>query len=316
MANYPKFELVDNEKNYLNHVWSTKLWDVSQMPSKLYLHTGGGVLVAIKPKFFTEIMANTEHVYGTHCIFGFEMAGKGLQALRVNTYNGPSILFASPADFEYHQTTGMGAYQIPVCSLSDILRDAGYTWGRFGMKLWYNNNGLPSCRELDFNYRAWIDLDGYHAEHLQDPSLRFGTLYKNREDCVADLPEAQVVDFDEPEPEPEGIMDDSNGHESELVRRINDAWVRCKEKFEPILKALYERDIDEITDADSFRIPEWEAWPEYHHGCNTNDWGPYNKLALEAMKEKWDEYAENYLQHIADNNDLSTILHFLNYANR
>ena len=119
------------------------------------------------------------------------------------------------------------------------------------------------------------------------------------------------MDFDEEEPEPEGIMDTTNGHPEDLVRRINVAWVRCKEKFEPILKALYERDIDEITDADSFRIPEWKAWPEYHHGCNINDWGPYNKLALETMKDKWDEYAENYLQHIADGKDLQCILDFV-----
>lgn len=300
MANYPKFELVDNEKNYLDTVWSTRMWDVSKMPSKLYLHTGGGVLVAIKPKFFTEIMANTEHVYGTHSIFGFEMAGKGLQALRVNTYNGPSILFESPADFESYQTTGGGAYQIPARSLSDILRDAGYTWGRSGLKLWYNKNGLPSCFEWGYNYRAWIDLDGYHAEHLQDQFLHYGTLYKNREECAAALPKAQVVDFDEEEQESEGIMDETNGHESELVRRINDAWNKYREEFYPILCALYARDIEEILQSDAF------TWPE----------AADEQYALDEMKSEWDYHACCYLQYIADNNDLSTILHFLNYANR
>ena len=108
-----------------------------------------------------------------------------------------------------------------------------------------------------------------------------------------------------------GIMDTGQNHDADLVRRINVAWVRCKDEFEPILKALYERDIDEITDSDAFRIPAWEDWPEYHHGCNTNDWTAYNKLALETMKEKWGEYAENYLMHVADDQDLECILDFV-----
>lgn len=97
-----------------------------------------------------------------------------------------------------------------------------------------------------------------------------------------------------------GIMDTGNGHHEDLVRRINVAWVRCKKEFEPILKALYERDIDEICGSDAFAFKADDS-------METN---------LEEMRANWDYYAYAYLQHIADNNDLSTILHFLNYSNR
>jgi hypothetical protein len=102
-----------------------------------------------------------------------------------------------------------------------------------------------------------------------------------------------------------------DGHNPSLVASINRAWVEEKERFKLILLALYERDIDEITDADCFLYDQWKAWPEYNHGCETKDWGPYNKRALEIMKEKWDFYADNYLDHIADDIDLVGILNFL-----
>lgn len=102
-----------------------------------------------------------------------------------------------------------------------------------------------------------------------------------------------------------------DGHNPDLVARINRAWVEEKERFKLILQALYERDIDEITDADCFFYDQWKEWPEYAHGFDTNDWRPYNKRALEVMKEKWDFYADNYLDHIADDADLSSILFFL-----
>ncbi|MBP5461435.1 MAG: hypothetical protein J6Y20_04850 [Lachnospiraceae bacterium] len=114
----------------------------------------------------------------------------------------------------------------------------------------------------------------------------------------------KVVSFD-------GIMNDTGGHEPEMVRRINIAWLEKKPKFKPILCALYERDIDEITDADSFLYDQWKAWPEYDHGCETKDWGPYNKRALEAMVADWEFFAENYLMHVADGKDLQCVLDFV-----
>ena len=114
----------------------------------------------------------------------------------------------------------------------------------------------------------------------------------------------KVVSFD-------GIMDDTCGHESEMVRRINIAWLEKKPEFKHILCALYARDIDEITNTDSFLYNEWKEWPEYEHGCRTKDWGLYNKRALEVMVADWEFFAENYLMHVADGKDLQCVLDFV-----
>ena len=109
----------------------------------------------------------------------------------------------------------------------------------------------------------------------------------------------------------EEIMDTTNGHNPELVAKINIAWNEKREKFCPILRALYERDIDEITDADSFQLPEWLDCDEYHNGRVTGCWDEYNAMALNQMKKEWDVFADNYLQHIADDTDLECILNYL-----
>lgn len=112
-------------------------------------------------------------------------------------------------------------------------------------------------------------------------------------------------------PEYEDIMDTTNSHNPELVAKINIAWNEKREQFCPILRALYERDIDEITDADSFQLPEWLDCDEYHNGRVTGCWDEYNTMALNQMKKEWDVFAYNYLQHIADDTDLECILNYL-----
>ena len=108
-----------------------------------------------------------------------------------------------------------------------------------------------------------------------------------------------------------GIMDSGNGHDKHLVEQINEKWLKFKDFFKPILIALYTRDINEITDSDSFKIPKWLEFPEYSTGCDLGEWGPYNKKCLADMTERWDLFADNYLQHIADDQDLETILTFV-----
>lgn len=110
-----------------------------------------------------------------------------------------------------------------------------------------------------------------------------------------------------------GIMNTLNNHNPELVREINEKWDKFKERFKPVLCALYERDIDEITDADSFQIERWINTPEHTNGRVADDWSGYNALALSDMIAHWDEFAENYLMHIADDQDLKTILTFVRY---
>ena len=110
-----------------------------------------------------------------------------------------------------------------------------------------------------------------------------------------------------------GIMDTGNCHDEALVKEINLKWLKFKRFFRPILVALYTRDIDEITDHDAFKISEWLEWPEYSEGCDTDDWKPYNKRCLDDMVLNWDSFADNYLMHIADDQDLETILTFVRY---
>ena len=110
-----------------------------------------------------------------------------------------------------------------------------------------------------------------------------------------------------------GIMDKTNGHNAELVDQVNIRWVEDKELFEPILCALYERDIREIADADSFKITKWVSTPEYETGVKEGKWEAYMALALADMKARWMYFAENYLMHIADDQDLETILTFVRY---
>lgn len=111
----------------------------------------------------------------------------------------------------------------------------------------------------------------------------------------------------------EEIMDTLNGHNEELVKQINDAWNKNKMAFKPILIALYTRDIDEITDADSFQITKWVGSWQWNEGVRNDNWQPYMDMALEDMKERWSEFADNYLEHIADDCDLEAIISFLHY---
>ena len=72
--------------------------------------------------------------------------------------------------------------------------------------------------------------------------------------------------------ENEGGVMESHAHNEELVRKINDAWDKNKEGFYIILCALYKRDIEEITDSDAFRLPQWENTAEYVKGQRTGVW--------------------------------------------
>lgn len=115
-------------------------------------------------------------------------------------------------------------------------------------------------------------------------------------------------------PDYEEIIDEwGDAHDPVLRSKINDAWNKNREGFCPILRALYARDIDEITDHDAFQYPEWVDSPENNDGLRSGDWEDYNKMALNHMTREWDFFAANYLNHIADDCDLECILNFLHY---
>ena len=131
--------------------------------------------------------------------------------------------------------------------------------------------------------------------------------------CYAELCEELKREEDErkAEEEEETIMDAYNGHNEALVDKINDAWRKNREMFAPILKALYARDIDEITNHDAFKEPKWEATDEYVEGIDNHDWRPYLRMVLNSMEKEWDFWAYSYLTSIADDADLICILNYL-----
>lgn len=92
----------------------------------------------------------------------------------------------------------------------------------------------------------------------------------------------------------ESIMDTTNGHREDLVTKINKLWNDHREKFAPILCALYKRDFEEIYNADSFA-----------------DLPDDKEQALAELINEWDFHAYNYLQHISDDLDLQTIINFI-----
>jgi hypothetical protein len=92
-----------------------------------------------------------------------------------------------------------------------------------------------------------------------------------------------------------GIMDTSNSHDKNLVEKINTAWSRASYKFRAILCALYDRDLLEIINSDAF------GWSE---GTDTD-------CVYAELSSNWDDYAYNYLMHIADDGDLETIINFV-----
>lgn len=92
-----------------------------------------------------------------------------------------------------------------------------------------------------------------------------------------------------------GIMDDANGHDKDLVRDINIRWVEDREMFEPIMKALYRRDADEIFKCEEF------GWEDDIEEVN------------ELMEQHWAFHAPTYLKYIADDQDLETIIKFVRY---
>ena len=91
------------------------------------------------------------------------------------------------------------------------------------------------------------------------------------------------------------FMNPYNAHNKELVLLINRLWKKNCGKFRPILVALYDRDLEEIKNADSF--------------ANLGKGGfedEYTELFV-----NWREHAYNYLMHIADDSDLETIINFI-----
>ena len=187
----------------------------------------------------------------------------------------------------------------------------------------YSEIRYPSYNSLRKN-DAFVDACAHKCVTL-DNELDFATktarwLLHITDECpleavdVYSVCESEFNEYYEDfEDDPEVIMTTLQNHNPALVAQINEKWGRFKERFKPVLCALYERDIDEITSHDAWCMPEWEDWDEYKHGLNTGEWSTYNQKALAEMQKRWAEFAHSYLMHIADDQDLETILTFVRF---
>ena len=84
------------------------------------------------------------------------------------------------------------------------------------------------------------------------------------------------------------IMDDTNAHNPMLVKAINSAWNddESSKLFESIVVALMERDADEVEE----KVGE-----------------------LQSVCDNWIDFLPEYLMRVADDWDLTTILHFVRW---
>lgn len=89
------------------------------------------------------------------------------------------------------------------------------------------------------------------------------------------------------------IMDTNNAHDPKLVEYINYIWCRKSKSFYPIIKALCERDIDEINDKREDAI--------------LNDLNDERYFA---------DAVQFYLMQCADDGDLETIINFIRYREK
>lgn len=84
------------------------------------------------------------------------------------------------------------------------------------------------------------------------------------------------------------IMDETNNHNPMLVKAINSAWndEETSKRFEDIVVALMMRDSDEVEE----KLGE-----------------------LQSVTDNWIDFLPDYLMRIADDWDLTTILHFVRW---
>ena len=154
-------------------------------------------------------------------------------------------------------------------------------------------------------YRITAQTDrGYAVKEVREPKDNDGwetiELGFSQHDKMELLPDYEEIIWGE-------------AYDPELRKSINDAWNKDREKFAPILRALYARDIDEITDSDAFQYTDWLDTEVQYKAVATGDWHPYMDMVLAEMQREWDFYAANYLNNIADDCDLECILNFLHY---
>ena len=150
-------------------------------------------------------------------------------------------------------------------------------------------------KKYTFRYHSdnWVDIT-VTAEDQETARMLADERYNNGQydDTDTDF-ENTHCDLQSVEEVGDEIMDTSNGHDPELVRRINEKWNENAIAFTDVLLALMRRDLTEILCSDAFP-----------------DLPDYRVEAYEVLRNHTDKYARNYLMHIADDKDLKYILSY------
>lgn len=280
---------------------------------KLYIEYEGKVRAAIP--YYSAAVSNKKKTGcpskdGWKTVVCFNIAGIGKKLIKWEIYLDSGHikastwnlrLFKTTEDYERFISGEKNQQYVPDGVLvKDILRVHGYgnikeheCW-YYKVYGWCWNYEEP--RECPLSFKdCWLNDEGGHITVIHEGwGDQKYPAYLTREECLA-ANRKQVEEFDEPNTEPEGIMDETNGHNPNLVKEINEKWDKLRPFFKTILCALYERDMEEIYNSDAFRFEG-----------SMDD-------AFKAMCDEWDFHAANYLQHIADDQDLETILTFVRY---
>ena len=166
----------------------------------------------------------------------------------------------------------------------------------------HNPSLLGVDKEIAFQMRffdGWAEGDGVHMDYPQLAELTNSEIENINEYLGGRITDSRVLTpYDVAMYfgvlKVDGIMTDTNGHNPELVKKINTLWATKRDKFRPVLVALYDRDLKEIMDSDAF-----VGLPDDNDG------------AFVELQTRWDLHAANYLQHIADDGDLECIISFV-----
>lgn len=99
------------------------------------------------------------------------------------------------------------------------------------------------------------------------------------------------------------IMTPHNAHNKDLVNKINELWnsEERHNRFQPILVAFMQRDLEEMYDKNCFGEASDEKTEKFFD----------ENVNVSYLFSHWEDLAEDYLMRVADDADLQCIIDFI-----
>lgn len=99
------------------------------------------------------------------------------------------------------------------------------------------------------------------------------------------------------------IMTPHNAHNKDLVNKINEFWnsEERHNRFQPILVAFMQRDLEEMYDKNCFGEASDEKTEKFFD----------ENVNVSYLFSHWEDLAEDYLMRVADDADLQCIIDFI-----